>query len=187
MKLKKQSLFFIFFIFLAKEILVFNEEFLIFLSFIFFICIFSIFIKNYIYLELSNQTLEIQQEFLLYDISQQKLNLYLLDYYSVQKGLFSDIINIVLFIEKIIKLLFEKYLLILKKFIYNLIENKFKKLITIEKKVKQNIQKQIVVYILKSINYNFRSKNVPSNSTKLKSFFKNKEFLSNSINIFLKI
>ncbi len=186
MKLKKQSLVLIVFILLIKEILVFNEEFLIFLSFFLFIYIFSKFIKQHIYLELLNQNLDIQKDFVLYDKSQLNLSLYLYNYYIFQKNLLIDLLSIVNFIDFIIKLLLQKYFLLLKKFIYNLIESKFKRLITIEKKLKQNVQKQIVFYILKTISSSFKLKLMPS-FIKSKILFKNQEFLSQSINLFLKI
>ena len=186
MVLKRQSLILIMFILLIKEILVFNEEFLILLSFILFIYIFSKFIKYHIYIELSNQTLDIQKDFILYDKNQLNLNLNLHSYYFFQKILVLDLLNIISFINNTIKLLFQKYLLLLKKTVYNLIDTKFKKLIIVEKKLKQDIQKQIVYYISKNISYSFKLKSIPS-FVKSKVLFKNQEFLFHSINVFLKI
>lgn len=137
------------FVLLSKEILVFNEETLILFSFILFSYLSYKFVGDSFYKELHDRNFAIEKDLQFYNNIQKDIILNLFVYYENQKNLVVHIQNIINFIKHIVVLLTNRFLFLLKKQ-YNLfIENNLKKLVTLEQKLKNDIQESILEFIMK--------------------------------------
>ena len=150
---------------LSKEILVFNEELLIVFSFFVFLFLIYTLTSNQIGLELDLRANKIKQEFDFYIELQKETFKYLIQYYNKQKSLSCDIEKAFIFLKEDIFLIINTYSNILLKFLSLSIEDKLKKIFSLELKSYAFIKNTI---ILKLYDY-------------LLIFFKKKTNISSSI------
>lgn len=161
----------------SKEFLVFNEEILIFVSFIIFMYLCYHFLGQSLSKELNERNLNIQKNFLYYDRIQKDLICSLIFFHKNQQNMLLDIQNIILFLKGITALFSEKFLILLKKHIFYFFENNLKKFLSLEKTFKMKLQYNITNFIIKLIHINFLSNKQKIN---YRLFIKNSIFSINN-------
>lgn len=128
MYLKKLSLFIlVIFVSLSKEILVFNEEILVFLSFILFSFISYDFVSNLFSSELNLRSLKIKEDFNFVNSVQEKTFIHLISYYNKQQLLCEKIQFMFLTIDKIISSFLNTITIVYFKLLVSSIDEKLRK------------------------------------------------------------
>lgn len=143
------------FVLLSKEILVFNEETLILFSFVLFLYLSYKFLGYHFYKELDDRNSNIEKDFQYCNNVQKSILLNLFIYYENQKNLVSDINSIVAFVQNVALLLSNRFLFLLRKQLYVFVESNLKKLISVEKKLKNEIQQSILEFIINFLDFKF--------------------------------
>jgi len=143
---------------LSKEVLVFNEELLIVFSFSVFIFLLYSLTSNQISLTLDLRANSIKQEFDFYiKIHKDVLN-YLVVYYSKQKTLPLDINNFFFIFKKDTLLVVQGYSNLVLKLLFCGIDDKLKKIISLEVKYSYFIQSKIILYLYEHLLLSFSNK-----------------------------
>jgi len=135
-------IFLILFVF-SKEVIVFNEEVLILFSFSIFIYLVYNLLSNSISLELDNRSSKIQQEFTQYREVQKSTLSYLISYHDKQTRLLADIETIFNLTKVNVELIIRSYSELFIKNLYNLVEDKLKRVLINELKYKSLLQTKI--------------------------------------------
>ena len=141
----KYSLFLLFsiLIVLSKEILVFNEEILVLFAFGIFIFLVYNFAGSLISLELDARSVKIEEEFSFYKQMQQKTLSHLVSYHKKQILLSEEVKSIYLITKNDIKVVISNYSQMFAKFLINGIDDKLKKIVSIEIKFNSLLQEKI--------------------------------------------
>lgn len=128
---------------LSKEILVFNEEILVLFAFGIFIFLVYNFAGSLISLELNARGVKIEEEFSFYKQMQQKTLSHLISYHKKQILLSDEVKSIFLVTKNDIKIVISNYSQLFLKFLTNGIEDKLKKIVSIELKFNSLLQEKI--------------------------------------------
>jgi hypothetical protein len=128
---------------LSKEILVFNEEILVLFAFGIFIFLVYNFASSLISLELDARSIKIEEEFSFYKNTQQKTLTHLISYHKKQVLLSEEVKSIFLITKKDISVIILNYSQLFLKFLINGIDDKLKKIISIELKFNSLLQEKI--------------------------------------------
>lgn len=131
------------FIVVSKEVLVFNEEILVLFSFIIFSSLAYNFITNFFSLELDLRSIKIQEEFRLYNETQDKVYYYLMSYYEKQRSLYKRVEFIFSTINKCIDFLLSNNVVTHIKLLIIDIDEKLKKIAIINSKLLFTMQREI--------------------------------------------
>jgi len=151
----------------SKEILVFNEEILVLLSFIVFSFLFYNFTRDTICIELNLRSNKIKEEFDFYEETRKKTLIHIISYYSKQKLLSHKIKYISTSIEENIKFILFNSFILHTKLLNSNINDKLLRLILNESKVILLIQKKINSQL-----FIFLTTNLIKNRLKYKQKFK---------------
>ena len=128
---------------LSKEILVFNEEILVLFAFGIFIFLVYNFAGSLISLELNARSVKIEEEFSFYKHMQQKTLSHLISYHKKQVLLSEEVKSIFLVTKNDIKIVISNYSQLFLKFLINGIDDKLKKIVSIELKFNSLLQEKI--------------------------------------------
>jgi F0F1-type ATP synthase membrane subunit b/b' len=128
---------------LSKEILVFNEEILVLFAFGIFIFLVYNFAGSLISIELDARGIKIEEEFSFYKHMQQKTLNHLISYHKKQILLSEEVQSIFLITKNDIKVVISNYSQLFLKFLTNGIEDKLKKILSIEFKFNSLLQEKI--------------------------------------------
>jgi F0F1-type ATP synthase membrane subunit b/b' len=128
---------------LSKEILVFNEEILVLFAFGIFIFLVYNFAGSLISLELDARSVKIEEEFSFYKQMQQKTLSHLVSYHKKQILLSEEVKSIYLITKNDIKVVISNYSQMFAKFLINGIDDKLKKIVSIEIKFNSLLQEKI--------------------------------------------
>jgi hypothetical protein len=169
----KLILFLFFSICFSKEVLVFNEELLIVFSFLVFIFLVYNLLSKQISLELDFRADKIKQEFNFYTKAQKETLKYLIQYYSKQKELALDIEKLFFILRKDTYLIIELYSHLIFKLLSFIIEDKLKKILSIELKFNILVQNYIISLLCSHLFLYFSNKR-----KRLARFFIKKSILS---------
>jgi hypothetical protein len=144
MNLKQSLLIFLFIlVVLSKEVLVFNEEILVLSAFGVFIFLIHNFASDLISLELDSRNLKIEQEFAFYNDVQKKTFMHLVSYHKKQLLLCEEIKLIYSILKKDVDSLFVNYSDLLSKYLLISIDDKLRKILSIESKVNEIFQEKL--------------------------------------------
>jgi F0F1-type ATP synthase membrane subunit b/b' len=128
---------------LSKEILVFNEEILVLFAFGIFIFLVYNFAGSLISVELDARSIKIEEEFNFYKNMQQKTLSHLVSYHKKQILLSEEVKSIFLLTKNDIKVVISNYSHLFSKFLTNSIDDKLKKIVSIELKFNSLLQEKI--------------------------------------------
>jgi hypothetical protein len=128
---------------LSKEILVFNEEILVLFAFGIFIFLVYNFAGNLISLELDARSVKIEEEFGFYKHMQQKTLSHLISYHKKQILLSEEVKSIFSITKKDIDVVTFNCSRLFLKFLINGIDDKLKKIVSIEVKFNSLLQDRI--------------------------------------------
>jgi F0F1-type ATP synthase membrane subunit b/b' len=128
---------------LSKEILVFNEEILVLFAFGIFIFLVYNFASGLISLELDARGIKIEEEFSFYRNMQQKTLTHLISYHKKQILLSEEVKSIFLITKKDIDIIISNYSQLFLKFLTSGIDDKLKKIASIELKFNSLLQEKI--------------------------------------------
>jgi hypothetical protein len=130
-------------IILSKEILVFNEEILVLFAFGIFIFLVYNFAGSLISVELDSRGVKIEEEFTFYRHMQQKTLTHLMSYHKKQILLSEEVKCIFLLTKDDIKIVISNYSQLFLKFLTNGIDDKLKKIVSVELKFNSLLQEKI--------------------------------------------
>lgn len=149
----KYSLFFLLsiLIILSKEILVFNEEILVLFAFGIFIFLVYNFAGSLISAELDSRSVKIEEEFGFYKDIQQKTLTHLISYHKKQVLLSEEVKSIFLMTKNDIKIIISNYSQLFLKFLNNSIDDKLKKIASVELKFNSLLQEKISFELYSSL------------------------------------
>ena len=163
---------------LSKEILVFNEEILVLFAFGIFIFLVYNFAGSLISLELDARSVKIEEEFSFYKQMQQKTLSHLVSYHKKQILLSEEVKSIYLITKNDIKVVISNYSQMFVKFLINGIDDKLKKIVSIEIKFNSLLQEKISSELYSFLIFKYIKSNDKKASTML---------LTNSINFLCKV
>ncbi len=163
---------------LSKEILVFNEEILVLFAFGIFIFLVYNFAGSLISLELDARSVKIEEEFSFYKQMQQKTLSHLVSYHKKQILLSEEVKSIYLITKNDIKVVISNYSQMFVKFLINGIDDKLKKIVSIEIKFNSLLQEKISSELYSFLIFKYSKSNDKKASAML---------LVNSINFLSKI
>ena len=148
------------FILISKEILVFNEEILVLFSFIIFLSLAYNIVTNFFLFELDLRSIKIQEEFKLYNETQDKAYHYLISYYSKQRSLYKRVELMFSTINRYIDSLLSNNVVTYIKLLTIDIDEKLKKIVIIDSKLLFMMQKEITskLFIFLTLKHNNRNK-----------------------------
>ena len=144
---------------LSKEILVFNEEILVLFAFGIFIFLVYNFAGSLISLELNARGVKIEEEFSFYKQMQQKTLSHLISYHKKQILLSDEVKSIFLVTKNDIKIVISNYSQLFLKFLTNGIEDKLKKIVSIELKFNSLLQEKISSELYSSLIFKYTKSN----------------------------
>ena len=128
---------------LSKEILVFNEEILVLFAFGIFIFLVYNFAGSLISIELDGRSVKIEEEFSFYKNMQQKTLTHLISYHKKQILLSEEVKSIFLIIKNDINVVTFNYSQLFLKFLINGMDDKLKKIVSVELKFNSLLQEKI--------------------------------------------
>lgn len=128
---------------LSKEILVFNEEILVLFAFGIFMFLVYNFAGSLISVELDARSIKIEEEFNFYKSMQRKTLNHLVSYHKKQILLSEEVKSIFLITRNDIKVIISNYSQLFLKFLINGIDDKLKKIVSIEIKFNSFLQEKI--------------------------------------------
>ena len=128
---------------LSKEILVFNEEILVLFAFGIFMFLVYNFAGNLISVELDARSIKIEEEFNFYKNMQQKTLNHLVSYHKKQVQLSEEVKSIFLMTKNDIKVVISNYSQLFSKFLINGIDDKLKKIVSMEFKFNSLLQEKV--------------------------------------------
>jgi len=163
---------------LSKEILVFNEEILVLFAFGIFIFLVYNFAGSLISLELDARSVKIEEEFSFYKQMQQKTLSHLVSYHKKQILLSEEVKSIYLITKNDIKVVISNYSQMFVKFLINGIDDKLKKIVSIEIKFNSLLQEKISSELYSFLIFKYSKSNDKKASSML---------LVNSINFLSKV
>lgn len=163
---------------LSKEILVFNEEILVLFAFGIFIFLVYNFAGSLISLELNARGVKIEEEFSFYKQMQQKTLSHLISYHKKQILLSDEVKSIFLVTKNDIKIVISNYSQLFLKFLTNGIEDKLKKIVSIELKFNSLLQEKISSELYSFLIFKYTKSNDKKSSVML---------LTNSIHFLSKV
>jgi hypothetical protein len=163
---------------LSKEILVFNEEILVLFAFGIFIFLVYNFAGSLISLELDARSVKIEEEFSFYKQMQQKTLSHLVSYHKKQILLSEEVKSIYLITKNDIKVVISNYSQMFVKFLINGIDDKLKKIVSIEIKFNSLLQEKISSELYSFLIFKYSKSNDKKASAML---------LVNSINFLSKV
>lgn len=163
---------------LSKEILVFNEEILVLFAFGIFIFLVYNFAGSLISLELDARSVKIEEEFIFYKQMQQKTLSHLVSYHKKQILLSEEVKSIYLITKNDIKVVISNYSQMFVKFLINGIDDKLKKIVSIEIKFNSLLQEKISSELYSFLIFKYSKSNDKKASAML---------LVNSINFLSKV
>lgn len=139
----------------GKEILIFNEEILIVLTFSAFVTFAYINLGDGIANDLNERSLKIQQEFEEYYVVREEIVKNLITYHQKQLSLANEIEAIAAFSKNQVEYIVEKQSLSLEATIVQQIKQKLKTIVAEESRMIQDIQRQVLVDLVTDFNNTF--------------------------------
>ena len=163
---------------LSKEILVFNEEILVLFAFGIFIFLVYNFAGSLISIELDSRSVKIEEEFSFYKQMQQKTLNHLISYHKKQILLSEEVKSIFLVTKDDIKVVISNHSRLFLKFLTTSIDDKLKKILSIELKFNSLLQEKISFELYSFLIFKYIKSNDKKASTML---------LTNSIHFLSKV
>jgi F0F1-type ATP synthase membrane subunit b/b' len=163
---------------LSKEILVFNEEILVLFAFGIFIFLVYNFAGNLISIELDARSVKIEEEFSFYKHIQQKTLNHLVSYHKKQILLSEEVNSIFAITKNDIKIVVNNYSQLFEKFLIAGVDDKLKKIVSIELKFNSLLQDKISSELYSFLIFKYSKGNDKKTSTML---------LTNSIHFLSKV
>ena len=163
---------------LSKEILVFNEEILVLFAFGIFMFLVYNFAGSLISVELDARSIKIEEEFNFYKHMQQKTLNHLVSYHKKQIMLSEEVKSIFFITKNDIKAVVSNYSQLFSKLLINGIDDKLKKVVSIESKFNSLLQERISSELYSFLIFKYTKSNDKKASTML---------LTNSIHFLSKV
>ena len=154
-------------ILLSKEILVFNEEILVLFAFGIFIFLVYNFAGDLLSIELDSRSAKIEEEFSFYKNIQQKTLIHLISYHKKQIFLSEEVKSIFSITRKDIDVIVYNYSQIFSKFLSISIDDKLKKIVSMEFKFNLLLQEKISSELYSYLSSKYSKNNDKKASTRL--------------------
>lgn len=154
-------------ILLSKEILVFNEEILVLFAFGIFIFLVYNFAGDFFSIELDARSAKIEEEFSFYKNIQQKTLIHLISYHKKQVFLSEEVKSIFTITKKDIDIIVSNYSQLFSKFLIVSIDDKLKKIVSIEFKFNSLLQEKISSELYSYLSSKYTKKSDRKVSTRL--------------------
>ena len=146
-------------ILLSKEILVFNEEILVLFAFSIFIFLVYNFAGDLLSIELDVRSAKIEEEFSFYKKIQQQTLTHLISYHKKQVFLSEEVKSIFIITRKDIDIIVSNYSQLFSKFLITSIDDKLKKIVSIEFKFNSLLQEKISFELYSYLSSKYTKKN----------------------------
>jgi hypothetical protein len=154
-------------ILLSKEILVFNEEILVLFAFGIFIFLVYNFAGDLLSTELDARAIKIEEEFSFYKNIQQKTLTHLISYHKKQIFLSEEVKSIFTITKKDIDIILLNYSQLFSKFLISSIDDKLKKIVSIELKFSSLLQEKISFELYSYLSLKYSKNNDKKGSASL--------------------